>query len=67
VLEGGVKLEDGTAVEVRAVPSARLSPRLAPGTIWEELAAVSGTVDGLPPDAARNIDHYLYGLPKREG
>jgi hypothetical protein len=65
VLESGVKLDEGTPVEVRAVPVAPGPSPAGSGTISEEMAAVSGTVDGLPADAARNLDHYLYGLPKR--
>jgi hypothetical protein len=34
-------------------------------TIWAKLRALAGTAEGLPPDAARNHDHYLYGLPKQ--
>ena len=25
-----------------------------------------GTVHNLPPDASVNLDHYLYGTPKRQ-
>jgi hypothetical protein len=25
-----------------------------------------GTVPDLPPDASVNLDHYLYGTPKRQ-
>jgi hypothetical protein len=25
---------------------------------------MAGSVEGLPPDMARNHDHYLYGTPK---
>jgi hypothetical protein len=66
VLEGGVTLDEGTPVEVRAVAVARASSPAGAGTIWEEMAAVRGTVDGFPADAARNLDHYLYGLQKRD-
>ena len=31
-----------------------------------ELKDVVGTVDDLPPDASVNLDHYLYGTPKRQ-
>jgi hypothetical protein len=29
------------------------------------LLRVAGTAGDLPPDLARNHDHYLYGLPRR--
>jgi len=30
------------------------------------LLDVVGTADDLPADLAKNLDHYLYGTPKRE-
>jgi antitoxin component of MazEF toxin-antitoxin module len=38
--------------------------------IWERLAALTADappeeLDKLPPDGAAQIDHYLYGHPKR--
>jgi hypothetical protein len=30
-----------------------------------DLLALAGTVEGLPPDLARNHDHYLHGHPKK--
>jgi hypothetical protein len=67
VLDPGAALDDGTVVEVHPVEAkpAQQTPASQP-TIWEKLAAMSGSVKDLPPDAARNLDHYLYGLPKRE-
>lgn len=33
---------------------------------WQEaLARLAGSVDGLPADASQQVDHYLYGTPKR--
>lgn len=61
VLEGGVKLDEGTTVEVHPVPAA---PDSTP-TIWDKLMKLAGSVPGLPTDAARNHDHYLYGTPKQ--
>ena len=29
------------------------------------LLRIAGTAEGLPPDLARNHDHYLYGAPRR--
>ena len=34
-------------------------------TLYERLKPVIGIAKGLPPDLARNHDHYLYGGPKR--
>lgn len=45
-----------------------LAPRRPP--IWERLAALTADappeeIAKLPPDGAAEIDHYLYGTPKR--
>ena len=34
-------------------------------TLLERLKNVVGTVDDLPDDSSTNLDHYLYGRPKR--
>ena len=34
-------------------------------TLGQKLLKYAGKAVGLPPDAARNHDHYLYGTPKR--
>jgi hypothetical protein len=31
----------------------------------QSLLELAGKADDLPADASRNVDHYLYGLPKR--
>lgn len=33
-------------------------------SLYERLESVIGKAKGLPPDASRNVDHYLYGAPK---
>jgi Arc/MetJ-type ribon-helix-helix transcriptional regulator len=33
--------------------------------IWDKLRKLAGSAPGLPPDAAINHDHYLYGTPKQ--
>src|SRR5205807_354508 len=65
---------DGTEVEVRRVkkrkPSARkgksIKPKTPPRSLADRLRNVIGKAKNLPPDAAVNHDHYLYGLPKQE-
>lgn len=32
---------------------------------FASLLELAGTVEGLPPDMARNHNHYLHGHPKR--
>lgn len=66
VLEGGVTLAEGTTVEVHAVDQPRWETPPPQPSVWQSLAELNGTVDDLPEDAARNVDHYLYRLPKRD-
>jgi len=56
IREGAVVLVDIPANEVRA-PGKR--------SFREHYAAVIGKAVGLPEDAAENLDHYLYGHPKK--
>jgi predicted DNA-binding antitoxin AbrB/MazE fold protein len=35
-------------------------------TLLERMKDFVGVVDNLPPDASINLDHYLYGTPKRQ-
>jgi len=65
LLDESVDLPEGTVVhvEVRLAGDAA-EPEMAP-TLAERLSAVDGMVEGLPEDAAENVDHYLYGLAKR--
>jgi hypothetical protein len=37
----------------------------SPKSWGEALQEVAGTAEGLPPDLARNHDHYLHGTPRR--
>ena len=79
-LDDSVSLPEGTpvAVEVLSVGDEQKSSVIGnaeegasenpPGdspTIWAKLRALAGTAEGLPSDAAKNHDHYLYGLPKQ--
>ena len=58
VLDEPVNLPEGAAVRVEAAAPAGT-------TVWDRLAELAGTAEGLPADAARNHDHYLYGVSKR--
>jgi len=58
VLDEPTSLPDGTRVTVTAVEPPDRS-------FLQRLGDVVGKVDGLPADAATNVDHYLYGQPKR--
>ena len=56
--EGGTNLPEGTPVEVRQVESE---------TLLDKLLRHSVADPSLPKDYASELDHYLYGHPKRNG
>ena len=64
VLEGSARLAEGTEVRVEAVERVEEGGARTPD-VWDELLRLAGTAEGLPADASRNVDHYLYGQPKR--
>jgi hypothetical protein len=67
VFEGGIKPADGVELRVDIVDSAAEPALPSPDgtTLGQRLMQFSGIVKDLPPDAALNHDHYLYGTPKR--
>lgn len=59
-----VDIPDGAEVEVTPVaPKPKLEGNGA--TLAQKLLAHAGKAKDLPPDAAVNLDHYLYGTPSR--
>jgi hypothetical protein len=66
VLEVSGAPRDGTEVTVEPVRRKGKKAKAAKGpTVSPALARLAGKAKGLPADAARNIDHYLYGHAKR--
>jgi hypothetical protein len=72
VLENAIGLAEGTKVTVRAATeksslksNGRSNGKRRRATLAERLAPVIGKAGTLPSDASVNLDHYLYGLPKR--
>ena len=65
-LDEQVRLPEGAPVEVSVAgqQAASVTDDLGP-TLYERLKPVIGIAKGLPPDASINVDHYLYGQPKR--
>jgi len=64
---------DGTEVEVKSVKKTRKpskartkKKKAPPRSLAERYAAFIGKAKGLPADMSENLDHYLYGLPKRK-
>ncbi len=67
VLDDPKALPDGTEVTVVPVKSKSKPTRKAkqPKKYRQRLMKYAGKADGLPSDASRNLEHYLYGHPKR--
>ena len=63
ILDEPGALPDGTVVRVEPVEAD--GAREEGASLSEKLLRLAGTVKGLPPDLARNHDHYLHGLPKK--
>ena len=62
VLDNPDALPDGAAVKVEVLEA---PPEGNKRSLLERLGDVVGKVEGLPADAAQNVDHYLYGQPKK--
>lgn len=66
-LEDSATLPEGAEVEVHLVQETRAQhEEESIPSLYERLKDFVGKVEGLPPDASVNLDHYLYGLPKRQ-
>jgi len=67
VLQDPKAFQEGEEVSVRPVRRKARAPRESAEcpTLYEQLKDVIGIAKGLPPDLARNHDHYLHGLPKK--
>jgi hypothetical protein len=61
VLDNPAALPDGTPVKVEAIESIAAPKR----SLLERLGDVVGKAEGLPADASQNVEHYLYGHPKK--
>jgi len=66
VLEGDSVLPEGAAVTITlAEPARHEGGNGQSSTAYERLKPIVGIAKDLPPDAAKNVDHYLYGHPKK--
>jgi hypothetical protein len=67
VLENSTVLPEGTIVTVRPLKGKRTpaKPTKRRTKVSGELAKLAGQAKDLPADAARNLDHYLYGRAKQ--
>lgn len=66
-LDVGVRLQDGAVVTLEMQGNGAKAEPLSDQTepLGKRLMRHAGTADGLPADAARNLDHYLFGTAKR--
>jgi len=65
VLDDDVQLPNGTAVNVEPVIPVLTEPvEDEIPTLYDRLKPFVGAVQGLPPDLAKNHDHYLHGAAK---
>jgi hypothetical protein len=60
VLDAPNNLEEGTEVQVEILSKSKEQRPLG-----KELLRFAGIAEDLPPDIAKNHDHYLHGLPKK--
>ncbi len=67
ILEAPAELPDGTQVRVEplSVQQSDADEEDLP-TLYERLEPFVGKAQGLPPDMSVNLDHYLYGVPKKQ-
>lgn len=68
VLENPDVLPEGAAVKVElagTVKGVGKRAHKARPDVWTRLLRLAGTARGLPPDMARNHDHYIHGAPRR--
>ena len=66
VFEKPGALRDGTKVTIELFRERKPKAKAAKvRNVNSALARLAGKAKGLPADAARNIDHYLYGHARR--
>ncbi|MCY3024248.1 MAG: hypothetical protein NTW87_35170 [Planctomycetota bacterium] len=65
VLEKPDLLPEGTVVRVEPVTEPNEAEKKALLSLSGKLLRLAGTAKGLPPDMARNHDHYIHGTPKK--
>ena len=67
ILDDPASLPEGTEVSIRAVrPKSKNNGKSVPKSgVGQTLLRLAGKAVGLPSDASRNVDHYLYGHRKK--
>ncbi len=64
VFDDPAPIPEGAAVEITVaeVPPCEQEPMSEP---LQRIMEFAGSITGLPEDASTNLDHYLYGHPKK--
>lgn len=69
VLDEEVDLSEGAEVRVETIASEPEAQDASQAgkipSLYERLKPFIGKAEGLPHDMSKNLDHYLYGTPKR--
>ncbi len=65
VLPEGVKLPEGQEVDIYLPAEGSTELQSANTDTGRRLINLAGSCEGLPEDLSVNVDHYLYGAPKR--
>ena len=66
-LPDSVVLPEGAEVQIEIVVAAQdQEPPEGGLSLYDRLKPLIGAAKDLPPDASINVDHYLYGLPKKK-
>ena len=68
VMDDPKALPEGTEVSVHPLKAKRRGSKgkVQSPSLYERLKPVIGKAKGMPADAATNVDHYLYGAPKKK-
>lgn len=64
-LDEAAVLPEGAVVNVAVVAEQEAGKVKQRRSLRDRLKPFIGSAKGLPPDASANVDHYLYGHPKR--
>jgi hypothetical protein len=62
VFDTPTSLPEGTVVRIEAID---VAAQPAKRSLLDRLGEMVGKAEGLPADASQNVDHYLYGHPKK--
>lgn len=65
ILDERLLLPEGAEVTVNVQEVSEPNSGQSIPALYERMSAVIGKANGLPSDASENVDHYLYGAPRK--